>query len=56
MLRSSRTSRKSSNSGNATNGGLTGRGLAAAISKKDAYTWSIPLGTLLGIEIANTDC
>ena len=56
MLRSYRTSRKSSNSGNATTGGLTGRGLAAAISKKDAYPGSIPLGTLLGIEIANTDC
>ena len=43
-------------SGNATTGGLIGGGLAAAISKKDAYAWSIPLGAVLGMGIANADC
>ena len=43
-------------SGNTTTGGLLGGGLAAAISKKDAYAWSIPLGAVLGMGIANADC
>ena len=51
-----RTSGRVYNSGNATTGGFIGGGLATAISKKDAYAWSIPLGTLLGIGIANIDC
>ena len=51
-----RTSGGSCNSGNATTGGLIGGGLAAAISKKDAYAWSIPLGAVLGMGIANADC
>ena len=51
-----RTSGGSCNSANATTGGFIGGGLAAAISKKDAYAWSIPLGTVLGMGIANADC
>tara|TARA_Y100001968_G_scaffold330616_1_gene382972 strand:+ start:427 stop:930 length:504 start_codon:yes stop_codon:yes gene_type:complete len=51
-----RTSGGSCSSGNATTGGLIGGGLAAAISKKDAYAWSIPLGTVLGMGIATVDC
>ncbi len=43
-------------SGNTTTGGLLGGGLAAAISKKDAYAWSIPLGAVLGMGIANAEC
>ena len=43
-------------SDNASTGGLLGGGLAAAISKKDAYAWSIPLGAVLGMGIANADC
>ena len=43
-------------SGNTTTGGLLGGGLAASISKKDAYAWSIPLGAVLGMDIANADC
>ena len=43
-------------SDNTTKGGLIGSGLAAAISKKDAYAWSIPLGAVLGMGIANADC
>ncbi len=43
-------------SDNTTTGGLIGGGLAAAISKKDAYAWSIPLGAVLGMGIANADC
>ena len=50
------TSGGSCSSGNATTGGLIGGGLAAAISKKDAYAWSIPLGAVLGMGIANADC
>ena len=55
VSRSYRTSGESC-SGNTTTGGLLGGGLAAAISKKDAYAWSIPLGAVLGMGIANTDC
>ena len=55
VSRSYRTSGGSC-SGNTTAGGLLGGGLAAAISKKDAYAWSIPLGAVLGIGIANTNC
>ena len=51
-----RTSGESCSSGNATTGGLIGGGLAAAISKKDAFAWSIPLGAVLGMGIANADC
>ena len=56
ISRSYRTSGGSCSSVNATTGGLIGGGLAAAISKKNAYTWSIPLGAVLGIGIANADC
>ena len=56
VSRSYRTSRGSCSSGNATTGGLIGGGIAAAISKKDAYAWSIPLGAVLGMGIANADC
>ena len=56
VSRSYRTSGGSCSSGNATTGGLLGGGLAAAISKKDAYAWSIPLGAVLGMGIANADC
>ena len=56
VSRSYRTSGGSCRSGNATTGGLIGGGLAAAISKKDAYAWSIPLGAVLGMGIANPDC
>lgn len=43
-------------SGNRTTGGLLGVGLAAAISKQDAYVSSIPLGAVLGMTIANAAC
>ena len=56
VSRSYRTSVGNCSSGNATTGGLIGGGLAAAISKKDAYAWSIPLGAVLGMGIANADC
>ena len=56
VSRSYRTGGASCSSGNATTGGLIGGGLAAAISKKDAYAWSIPLGAVLGMGIANADC
>ena len=56
VSRSYRISGGSCSSGNATTGGLIGGGLAASISKKDAYAWSIPLGAVLGMGIANADC
>ncbi len=56
VSRSSRTSGGSCSSTSATTGGLLGGGLAAAFSKKDAYGWSIPLGAVLGMGIANADC
>ena len=56
VSRSYRTSVGSCSSSNATTVGLLGGGLAAAISKKDTYAWSIPLGAVLGMGIANADC
>ena len=41
---------------NATTGGLIGGGIAAAISEKDAYGWTIPLGVLLGIGVNQEVC
>ena len=37
-------------------GGLIGGGLAASLSKRDAYGWAIPLGAVLGAGIGNTEC
>ena len=51
-----RSTPKSCSSGNVTTGGLIGGGIAAALSKKDAYGWSVPLGAVLGMGIANSNC
>ena len=37
-------------------GGLIGGGLAASLSKRDAYGWTIPLGAVLGAVIGNAEC
>tara|TARA_X000000368_G_C22525375_1_gene491080 strand:+ start:101 stop:505 length:405 start_codon:yes stop_codon:yes gene_type:complete len=37
-------------------GGLLGGGLAASLSKEDAFSWAIPLGAVLGMGIAGGDC
>jgi len=37
-------------------GGLLGGGAAAAIAKKDAYGWAIPLGAVLGMGAAQAGC
>ena len=37
-------------------GGLIGGGIAASLSKTDAYAWSIPLGAVLGAGIGNAEC
>ena len=37
-------------------GGLIGGGIAASLSKSDAYSWSIPLGAVLGSGIGNAEC
>ena len=42
--------------GNTTLGGLIGGGIAASLSEKDAYSWSIPLGAVLGAGIGNAGC
>ncbi len=42
--------------GSTTLGGLIGGGLAASLSKSDAYSWSIPLGAVLGASIGNAEC
>ena len=41
---------------NKTLGALVGGGVAASLSAVDAYSWSIPLGLLLGKGIANSQC
>ena len=42
--------------GSTTLGGLIGGGLAASLSKRDAYGWAIPLGAVLGAGIGNAEC
>ena len=42
--------------GSTTLGGLLGGGIAASLSKKDAYGWAIPLGAVLGAGIGNAEC
>ncbi len=42
--------------GSTTLGGLIGGGIAASLSKSDAYAWSIPLGVVLGAGIGNAEC
>ncbi len=37
-------------------GSLIGGGIAASLSKSDAYSWSIPLGAVLGAGIGNNEC
>ena len=37
-------------------GGLLGGGLAAAVSKKDAWGWSIPLGAVIGLGVGDANC
>jgi len=37
-------------------GGLIGGGIAAASSKKSAWSWAIPLGAVLGTGAANATC
>lgn len=55
--RISRTNRsKSSCKSSTATGGLIGGGLAAALSKKDAYSWSIPLGAVVGMGLGSSDC
>ena len=36
--------------------GLLGGGIAAMVSKKDAYLWSIPLGVVSGVAVSKMDC
>ena len=37
-------------------GGLVGGGIAAAVSKKNAWSWAIPLGAVLGTGVASAGC
>ena len=53
----SRTSTSNSSCNSArTTGGLLGGSLAAMLSEKDAYSWSIPLGAVVGMGIGGSDC
>lgn len=36
--------------------GLLGGGLAALVSKKDAYIWSIPVGVIGGVAVDRAGC
>ena len=51
-------SKKSSRDCNSsrTTGGLIGGGLAAALSRQDAYGWAIPLGAVVGMGVGGTNC
>ena len=40
----------------ATLGGLIGGGIAATLSKRDSYGWTIPLGAVLGASLSNSEC
>ena len=55
-----RVSRSNPSSGNCRSaratGGLLGGGLAAAVSKKDAWVWAIPLGAVIGLGVGDADC
>lgn len=48
--------RRYCSSSRTTLGGLLGGGIAAALSKQDAYGWSIPLGAVLGMGAAQSNC
>ncbi len=37
-------------------GGVLGGGLAAAVSKKDAWGWTIPLGAVIGLGVGDANC
>ena len=37
-------------------GGVLGGGLAAAVSQKDAWGWTIPLGTVIGLGVGDANC
>ena len=37
-------------------GGVLGGGLAAAVSKKDAWGWTIPLGAVVGLGVGGANC
>ena len=37
-------------------GALLGGGIAASVSKRDSWSWAIPLGAVLGSGIANSSC
>ena len=41
--------------GSTTLGGLIGGGIAASLSKRNAYGWTIPLGAVLGAGIGNAE-
>lgn len=36
--------------------GILGGAIAAAVSKPDAYLWSVPLGVALGVSASKVDC
>ena len=37
-------------------GGILGGGLAAAVSNKESWGWTIPLGAVIGLGVGNSNC
>ena len=37
-------------------GGVLGGGFAAAVSQKDAWAWTIPLGAVIGLGVGDANC
>ena len=54
-ISSSNSSSSACRSSRAT-GGFLGGGLAAAVSKKDSWKWSIPLGAVIGLGVGDANC
>jgi hypothetical protein len=53
---SQRQQRVGCNRGSRVLSGLLGGGIAAAVSKSDAYAWSIPLGVVSGVALDRAGC
>ena len=54
-ISSSNSSSSACRSSRAT-GGVLGGGLAAAVSRKDAWGWTIPLGAVIGLGVGDANC
>ena len=55
-IQSQRQQRVGCNRGSRVLSGLLGGGIAAAVSKSDAYAWSIPIGVIAGVASDRAGC